>query len=300
MAKIAIAGGTGLVGTELSHLLSRQGHEVVHLSRRENLQATFPAYQWDLEKHWIDPKALEGTSILINLAGAGIADGRWTPERKQLIISSRVESARTLKKAIEDRPGQFQAYLSASAIGYYGDREDQLLSEESAPGRGFLAKSTGAWEEAIQEVAETGIRTVAFRIGIVLSPLGGALEKMLQPLQFRISGYFGNGRQWYSWIHIEDLARMFAHALEQPSLEGIYNGVSPSPVTNYEFAKVLADVKGGPVLVAPVPAFALRIVFGEMADTILSSAKVSHKSIAATGFTYNYPTLPEALEALLG
>ena len=214
MKKILIAGGTGLLGTRLSFLLQEKGYQVLHLSRQQNLDATFPAYKWDLKEKYIDPSAMNQADVIINLAGAGVADARWTDARKKLIIDSRVDSASLLKSYISSGKTPAKTYLSASAIGYYGDRGNQLLKETDPPGdEGFLPKSVVAWENAINEVAGTGIRTVAFRIGIVLSTKGGALEKMLIPFNFFNGTYFGDGSMYYSWIHIDDMARMFIMGL---------------------------------------------------------------------------------------
>ncbi len=300
MSNILIAGGTGLLGSRLSQLLKEKGHHVSHLSRQENLEAEFPAYQWDLKKKYVDPAALEKADVIINLAGAGVADARWTDARKQLIISSRVDSARLLKSFIENKKTPAKAYLSASAIGYYGDRGNQLLQETDPPGEeGFLPESVIAWEKAIDQVAETGIRTVAFRIGIVLSSKGGALEKMLLPFKVFNGTYFGDGSMYYSWIHIDDMARMFIEAVENEKLAGKYNGVAPHPATNKEIILACKKALGKPALILPAPAVVLRTAMGEMADMILDSAKVSSKKIEQAGFKFHFPELVPALKDLL-
>ena len=300
MSNILIAGGTGLLGQRLSQLLKKRGHTVFHLSRKENLRAEFPAYKWDLDKEYIDDTALAKADYIINLAGAGVADARWTTARKRLIISSRVESARLLKSAITDKKTPAKAYLSASAIGYYGNRGDQLLKETDPPGdEGFLPEAVTAWEKAIREVAETGIRTVGFRIGIVLSAKGGALEKMLLPFKLFNGTYFGDGSMYYSWIHIDDMARMFIEAVENESLAGFYNGVAPNPATNKEIIVSCKKALRKPAIILPAPAIALRTAMGEMADMILDSAKVSSEKIEKAGFKFQFPELLPALKDLL-
>ena len=300
MSNILIAGGTGLVGIRLSQMLKEKGHEVFHLSRRENLQAEFPAYKWDLDKKYIDEKALEKADYIINLAGAGVADARWTAARKKLIISSRVDSALLLKSFIENKKTPARAYLSASAIGFYGNRGNQLLKESDPPGQeGFLPESVIAWEKAIEEVAATGIRTVIFRIGIVLSTKGGALEKMLLPFKFFNGTYFGDGSMYYSWIHIDDMARMFVEAIENESLSGHYNGVAPHPATNKEIILACKKALGKPAILMPAPAIALRTAMGEMADMILDSAKVSSEKIEQAGFQFQFPEILPAIKDLL-
>ena len=299
MSHILIAGGTGLVGSRLCTLLQERGYEVALLSRKASSNG-IKTYQWDPSAGSIAPEAVETASAVINLAGAGIADSWWTSARKRLIIDSRTESTAVLKKAIETTTHQVATYLSASAIGYYGDTGDSWLEESASAGNGFLAESTQAWENAFHEVENLNIRAAAFRIGIVLTPKGGALEKILLPFHARIGSYFGNGRQWYSWIHIDDLCRMFIHALESPDIRGIYNAVAPHPATNKNFVETISRVLGGPHLIAPVPAFLLRTGMGEMADVILNSNRVSAKKIQTTGFEFRFPELEQALKDLLG
>jgi len=298
MSTIVIAGGTGLLGKRLSVLLKEKGHEVLHLSRRANPKAAFPTLTWDPEKGVIDESAVKRADVVINLAGAGIADRRWTTARKQLIIDSRVQSAYTLLKALKNA-GKAEVYLSAAAVGYYGDSGDQIMDETAPPGKGFLPESCMAWEKAIQGVATSGIRTVGFRIGIVLSTEGGALRKMLLPLKFGINTYFGNGSQWFSWIHIDDLCHLFIAAIENREMKGIYNAVAPNPVTNYQFSKVLAKAWKRPSLLLPAPAFILRLAMGEMADVVLTGQRVSAKKAIGAGFVFQFPELEAALGDVL-
>lgn len=299
MKTVLIAGGTGLIGQRLSQILREQGYDVLHLSRAAKPDAEFPAFAWDLEKNTIDENAVQRADVVINLAGAGIADGRWTEKRKQVIIESRVKSANLLLQTFQKLNKKPQAYLSSAAIGYYGNRGDEMMTEDANPGKGFLTESCLEWEKSIEAVAATGIRTVGLRIGVVLSKKGGALEKMLIPLNFFVSTYFGNGQQWYSWVHIDDVCRMFLFAIEKEQLNGFYNAVAPNPARNKEFAKKLGQASGRPALVLPVPAFLLRLIFGEMADTILFSTRVSSQKAERTGFEFRYPHLVEALKDIL-
>lgn len=275
------------------------GYSVFHLSRRENLDAEFPAYAWDIEKQTLDERAIEKADYIINLAGSGIADKRWSKARKKDIIDSRVQSAFLLKKTLETTNHTIKAYLSASAIGFYGDRGNERLHETAPKGTGFLTESTVEWEKAVAEVAKTGIRTVVLRTGIVMSTKGGALEKMLLSFMFRLGIYFGNGKQWYSWIHIDDLCRMFIWAIENEKAEGVYNAVSPQPLSNYDLTKAISTAKGGAYLLMPAPAFALRLAMGEMADAVLNSSKVSSQKIENEGFTFQFPEAVLALKDLL-
>jgi len=297
---ILIAGGTGLLGSQLSHLLRERNYRVIHLSRKRNLNAEFPAYQWNVDNRMADPAALEQADFIINLAGAGVADARWTPARKKLIIDSRVNSTLMFKSFIEDKKTPATAFISASAIGYYGHRGAQLLKETDPPGKtGFLPELVTAWEYAIGKVAGTGLRTVAFRIGIVLSTRGGALEKMLLPFKFFNGAYFGNGKMYYSWIHIDDMANMFVEAIENERYNGFYNGVAPNPATNKEIVLACKEALVKRAVILPAPAFALRAAMGEMADMILDSTRVSCEKIQQTGFSFQFPELLPAIKDLL-
>lgn len=299
MQTVLIAGGGGLIGLRLSAILKEKGYQVLHLSRQHRPNAAFPTYKWDVGQQWADPEAIKRTDYVVNLAGAGIADSPWTAARKKLIIDSRVDSARLLLSAFQEAGRRPKAYLSSAAIGYYGDRGEELLAEQDQPGQGFLSECCIAWERAGAEVAASGIRTVVFRTGIVLSRQGGALPRIMLPIHFRLGTYFGNGRQWYSWIHIDDLCDMFVKAMEETQMEGVYNGVAPNPVRNKAFVEQAITATGHSAMLVPAPAFALRLALGEMASTILSSTKASSRKIEEAGFSFRYPRLPEALENLL-
>lgn len=299
MKNILIAGGTGLVGTKLSHLLRGAGYKVTHLSRRADPNAEFPSFAWQPEKGIVDKKAFDNVDAIINLAGAGIVDKRWTNARKRIIIQSRTTGNVLIANFLQNEKHSVKAYVSASAIGFYADRGATLMTEKDTAGRGFLAESTLAWENAINIVRKTGVRTVALRIGIVLSTEGGALPQMLMPFHFRLGTYFGNGEQYISWIHIDDLCRMFQFALENEKMSGVFNGVAPKPLSNYDFTKAMVEAKGGGYLMIPAPSFALRIVMGEMADAVLGSTNVSSQKIENQGFSFLYGDAHKALENLL-
>ncbi|MEZ5039842.1 MAG: TIGR01777 family oxidoreductase [Saprospiraceae bacterium] len=299
MTNVLIAGGTGLIGNRLSQLLTDKGYRVLHLSRNPKSNSTYPTYYWDPAKGQIDEAAILQADYIINLAGAGIADAPWTAARKKLIIDSRVQGNELLLSIFKTLGHQPKAFLSGAAIGYYGDRGEQLLTEEDGPGEGFLSESCIQWEESIKQIMHTGIRTVAIRIGLVLSTQGGALAKMLLPLYGLTSTYFGNGQQWYSWIHIDDLCRLFIFALEKENISGIYNGVAPNPVRNKTLAKQLPKAKGVPALVVSAPAFVLRTLMGEMASAVLTGTKVSAQKIMEAGFVFAHPQSEEALQHLL-
>lgn len=298
MPTVLIGGGSGLVGSRLSQLLSEKGFQVGHLSRTPKKNATYASYHWDAQKGEIDQAAVEGADYIINLAGAGIADRPWSEKRKKLIISSRVNTTLLLRDAIQQATNPPKAFISSSATGYYGSRADQIMTEKDQAGTGFLSDSCIAWENAAHEVANTGIPTKIIRTGVVLSTRGGALPKMTMPIQFFAGVYFADGQQWMPWIHIDDLCRIFIHVLENKELSGIFNGVAPNPVQNKTLIKQTAAVKDKPVIMLPAPAFALKLILGEMSHVLLDSTRASSKSIEAAGFHFNFPDLAKALADL--
>ena len=301
MPTVVIGGGSGLVGQQLSHAFLQRGYSVFHYSRNKDLNAEFPAYAWNPDRYELDPEPLLKADIVVNLAGAGIADKPWTARRKALIIESRVRSTSLLAQKIHEFGLHPKAFVSAAAIGYYGHRSDEWLTEDSPPGSsGFLAESCQHWENAIRDAAElTKVRTAWVRIGLVLSTKGGALPKIMGPLNFRIGTYFGSGTQWYSWIHIEDLADMFVHLAETKGLEGPFNGVAPEVLRNREFVKTIMEASGKHGLLLPAPAFALRVVLGEMAEAVLTGSRVSSDRILKAGFEFQHPKLHETIAHLL-
>jgi uncharacterized protein len=293
---ILIAGGTGLIGVHLSRLLRGAGHTVAHLSRKANPNAEFPAFAWQPEKGVVDKVAFAQADAVVNLAGAGIADARWTESRKRLIIESRTKGNELIANYLRTERHQIKAYISASAIGFYGDRGSQMMTENDAAGNGFLSESTVAWEQAIEKVAATGVRTVTLRVGIVLSQEGGALEKMLIPFALRQAIYFGDGSQYMSWIHRDDVCQMFKWALENPHVEGVFNAVAPTPLSNLDLVRAIADVKGGFFLTLPTPSLVLRLAMGEMADVVLGGTRVSSQKIENQGFRFTFPEIKGALK----
>ena len=300
METILLAGGTGLIGKRLSLLLQQKGYEVVHLSRKQNLQATYPAYQWDLDKGIIDEEAIRKADCVINLAGAGIADKRWTKSRKQVIMDSRVKGTELLQKYFLTVKAP-KVMISSAAIGYYGERGQNLIQENSGAGtNGFLVESCMAWENAIDalNLAITS-RSVVIRVGIVLSTLGGAFEKMLLPFKVRTGSYFGDGSAIYSWIHIDDICGIFIAAIENESMSGVYNGVAPKPVSNKTLTEATGKALGTTNLILPAPSFALRLAMGEMADVVLTSANVSAQKIMESGYEFQFSEIEGAARDLL-
>lgn len=293
---ILLAGGTGFIGARLTRLLQSKGHTVRILTRTPRGADQFT---WDPLAGAIDDTAVRGADIIINLAGAGIADKRWTPARKQLIIDSRVQGARVLRAAFQRLGYLPKAYLSSSAIGYYGNAGETWMTENSPPAdESFMVESCDAWERAVEEITAMGVRTVVLRTGIVLGKEGGALREIIKPLRFGIGGYFADGQAWYSWIHLDDICRMYLWALENPGVDGIFNAVAPNPVRNIDLVKATARAMHQPAVFAPAPAIALRMAFGEMADAILFSTRVSAEKIMLAGFHFQYPELNDALAAI--
>lgn len=270
-----------------------------HLSRKQRPRAEFPTYQWNVREQTVDDTAFDQIDYVINLAGAGIADERWTEGRKEVIIKSRTDSTGLLAATLTRLGIKPKLYLSASAIGYYGDRGEAIMTEEAEPGAGFLSRSCVLWEESVAEIDRLGIPTFVNRTGIVLHPEEGALEKMLIPLNFWTSTYFGDGQQYYSWVHIEDLVGMYTYALEH-QLTGVYNGCAPNPVRNKAFAAALGPAMGKTALVMPAPVPALKLALGEMSHTVLDSCRASAAKIEGAGYRFAYPELSQALEQLLG
>ncbi|EMS31225.1 Cell division inhibitor [Mariniradius saccharolyticus AK6] len=292
MKQVLITGGSGLVGRKITALLESKGHTVAWLSRdpKRNKQLSFA---WDVEKQFIDPKAIAWADAIIHLAGEGVAEKRWTAERKSAILTSRTASTALLLEAIRISPKVPKAFVSASAVGYYGfDTHDAWVDENSESGGDFLASVVKAWENSVQQIASQGLRTVLLRIGIVLDKDGGALKEMMKP---PVTAPLGTGRQWMSWIHIEDLAGMFLWALENEKASGIYNAVGPNPATNASLTKVAAKFAGKPYVGIGVPAFGLKLALGEMAQMVLGGNKITSKKIQEAGFKFKYPELEGAL-----
>lgn len=296
--KVAITGSSGLVGSALVPFLTTGGHEVVRLVRRAPLQKD--EVRWDPAARTIDADALEGVDAVVNLSGENIAGRRWSEARKALLRSSRLEPTRLLAETLARLKKRPRVFVCASAVGYYGNRGDAWLTEKDAPADDFLGRLSVEWEKAAAPAAKAGIRVVHPRIGIVLSPAGGALGKMLLPFKAGVGGVLGAGTQYMSWIAIDDLLGVLHHLLDHADIEGGVNAVAPEPVSNAVFTKTLGRVLGRPT-VAPAPAFALRLAFGEMADAaLLASCRVRPARLEASGYRFRFPDLEGALRHLLG
>lgn len=295
--RVAITGASGLIGTALKDLLTTGGHEVVSLSRTPSRD---DEVEWDPSRGALDLEAIRGVDAVVHLAGENVAGRRWTGGQMERIRSSRIAGTRWLINTLKKMPEPPGVFLSASAIGLYGDRGEERLTEASAPGSGFLAEVSTAWEAEAMAARQVGMRTALARFGIVLSPRGGALAKMLTPFRLGAGGRLGSGKQMMSWISIEDAAAALLHLLMDATLEGPFNLSAPRPVSNQEFTRTLARVLKRPAI-APVPALAARLAFGRMADEmLLSSALVLPERLEDSGFVFRQPTLEVALRQLLG
>jgi uncharacterized protein (TIGR01777 family) len=297
--KILISGSSGFVGKALAPFLSTGGHDVRPLVRTvAQKEDHLPI--WNPERRLIDRSRLEGFDAVIHLAGENLGKGRWSRRKKARIRSSRVEGTRFLCESLAGLANPPKVLVSASAIGYYGNRGDEVLVEDSGPGAGFLADVCREWEEATEPARRAGIRVVNLRIGVVLSPAGGALAQMLPPFQAGAGGVLGSGQQYISWIAIDDLAGVIEHVIHDERLEGPVNAVATHPVTNREFTKTLGRVLGRPTVMS-IPAFAARMALGEAADEVLlASARVEPKMLSQTGYSFRYPHLEAALRHVLG
>lgn len=291
--KIAIAGASGLVGKALTPLLEAEGHDIVRLVRNSPKAGEI---EWHPNQDSIDPAKLQEFDAIINLAGENVAEGRWTEEKKKRIHDSRVHGTHLLSEAIAKLTTKPRAFLCASATGIYGDRGDETLNEQSESGGGFLAGVCREWEMATEPAHRAGVRVVNLRFGPILARVGGMLEKMLMPFKMGLGGKIGSGKQYISWVGIEDAVAAIKLALNDESIHGPLNVVSPKPVTNERFTRALGEVLSRPTVMA-MPAFAARLAFGEMADEmLLVSQKVIPKKLQAAGFQFEYSDLETALQ----
>ena len=296
--KIAMTGSSGLVGSHLIPQLESHGHEVMRIVRRKPQAAN--EIQWDPERGALEPADLVGVDAVIHLAGEGIADGRWDDAKKRRIRESRTQPTQLLAKTLAGMANPPKALVSASAIGFYGERGDEVCTESDPAGEGYLAEVCVDWEAATQPARDAGIRVVNGRIGIVLTPEGGALKPMLLPFKLCAGGVVGSGKQYWSCISLDDLLDAFEFSVTNESLEGPVNFVCPNPCTNAEFTKALGAALGRPTIL-PMPAFAARLALGEMADAlILTSTRVEPSKLLGAGFTFAHPTVSEALDHVLG
>lgn len=310
--KILVSGSSGLVGTAVVEALARNGHTVCRLMRSESAarpskqnaaaagsRASEPTVRWDPVSGNFDAASAEGAEAVVHLAGASIAEGRWNEVRKRLLHSSRVDATRHLVGGLSKLARPPQVFVTASAVGYYGDRGDEELTEQSVPGNDFLAMLARDWEAEAARAEQFGARTVMLRFGVILSTHGGALPRMLPPFRMGAGGRLGSGKQWMSWLTLEEAVGFVRHALGNPQVRGPVNAVAPNPVRNADFTRILGRVLHRPTIF-PVPAVALRLLLGEMAEALLlSSQRVLPARLEALGYSFLQPELEPALGALL-
>jgi len=298
--KVLVTGATGSIGQALCRRLLEEGDEVRILSRREGpspIKGT-TAWRWDPLHEAPPPESLAGVDAVVHLAGEPVAGGRWTPDLKRRIRDSRVVGTGNLVEGIRRQPKPPRVLVGASAVGFYADRGDEQLDEFALPGAGFLADVCRDWEAAYRPVESVGVRLALLRIGVVLSPKGGALERMVLPFQLGLGGRLGSGRQWFPWIHLDDIIGLIKLALTNDQVSGVVNAVSPTSITNEQFTRALARTLHRPVFL-PVPEFALRLLAGEMASVVLASQRVVPRAALAAGYQFKFAEIHSALSDIL-
>jgi len=299
METILIAGGAGLIGTNLSGKLKEKGYNVLLLSRKSKRGNSYSVYSWNPDKSEIENEAIKRADYIINLAGAGIGDKRWTKKRRELILESRVKTSELIFNKIQETGKKPKAFITASGIGYYGaNTSEKIFSETDQPAADFIGQICQQWEEAADLFEESGIRTVKIRTGIVLLKKGGALSRMAVPVKFWIGSALGSGKQYLPWIHIDDLCDIYVRAIEDAKMTGAFNAVAPQHVSNREFMRTLAQVMGKPFFFPAIPSVVLKLLFGKMSDILLYGSRISAEKIISAGFEFRFPGLANALKDL--
>jgi len=301
--KVLVTGATGFVGKVLVEKLFEKGHEVNILTTRDNIESGFftvpvSIFKWNIGKGHLDVESLDGVEAIYHIAGDNIADGRWSEEKKELIRTSRIDSFKLILNEIEKRKLPIRKVISSSAIGIYGDRAEEQLTEESCLGDDYLSNVCKDWELIVNQLQKFDIKTVSMRTGIVLEKNGGALSKMLFPFKIGVGGILGDGEQYMSWVHRDELVNMYLWALDNEDSNGAYNAVSQIPVTNYEFTKSLGSALSRPTIF-PVPAFVLKILFGEMSSILLGSQRVIPQKLIEQGYEFLYTDLNDVFSDIL-
>ena len=300
MATVIITGGSGLIGKALSKKLIAEGHNVRILSRTPNPHAAFPAFFWDVEKQVIDENAFDGVDHIVHLAGEGVADKRWTDQRKKEVIDSRVNSMKLITGVVKKKDLVLKSFVGASATGIYGMITSEKIFVETDNGvEDFLSHTCEVWEQSYDEISTLSDKTTIVRISVVLSKQGGALKRLLPLFKLGLGSAVGSGSQYMPWIHIDDLVSILHNSLFNPDFKGVYNAVAPEHVTSETFSHELAKALHKPFFVPNVPSFALKLVFGEMANVLLLGSRVSNKKLSDLGFQFKYPLLKNAFEQIV-
>lgn len=300
MKKVLITGASGLVGTRLSTLLLKKGYEVNTLGRKVNrprseVRSQVNSYVWNLEKGEVDAKAFEGVSAVIHLAGAGVADKRWSDERKKEIVESRVQSAKLIFDFLKKNKHEVKTFISASAVGFYGDCGDEVVAEEHKAGKGFLAEVCKQWEQSAKQFSKLEIREVRCRIGIVLAKDGGALPELTRTIPLGVASYFAKSKLYYPWVHLDDVCGIIIHALENEKVKGAYNTTAPQPWLMKDLMKQILVAKKSKAVLMPAPSIAIKLAMGEMSEMLLSSQKCSAEKILKTGYPFKFGEIEKAL-----
>lgn len=300
MKKVLITGASGLIGKKLTTLLLKAGYEVNHLGRSgKTRQKGVNAYKWNIETGEMDAAAFDGVTGVVHLAGANLADSRWTDSRKKELIDSRVKSCELIYNHLKSGKHTVSSFISASAVGYYGDCGSEIVTEEHAPGKEFVSEICKAWEYGAVKIGKLGIREVRCRIGIVLAKEGGALPELMRTLPVGVAGYFAKADLYYPWVHVNDVCGIVMHALENPAMKGPYNTTAPKPLLIKELMKEIVEAANAKAVLMPVPAFGLKLALGEMAEMLLVSQNTSADKIEKAGYSFNYPHIKEALKNIL-
>jgi len=300
MSTVLISGGTGLVGRRLSSVLNKLGYEVMHLSRAEPTDSTYPTYKWNPDHQEIADDAISRADYIIHLAGVNISEIKWSDKRKQQILESRVKSGELLVQSIRKNEKKIKAFISASAVGFYGaETSERIFNEDDNSASDFLGKTCESWEKPARAVSSEGIRSVVLRIGLVLAQGGGALPKMIAPIKYGVGSALGDGKQYIPWIHIDDLIGIIVKSIKDEQLNGAYNAVAPATTNNEMLIKTAASILKKPLFMPKVPAALLRLFLGEMSDIVLKGSRVSAEKILHAGYRFIYPELRAALKDLL-
>jgi len=301
MSTILISGGSGLIGSTLVPMLRDAGHQVRIIGRSARRNSEVPSFKWDIGRMTMDGTALDGVTHIIHLAGAGIADSRWTTSRKQEILESRVMPMKLLADTLTKRGQKLDAFITASGIGYYGaETSEHIYKEDDAPADDFLGKTCQLWEDAVQLFDGVAAREARIRTGVVLDTNGGALPKLMMPAKFGLAVSLGSGKQWMPWIHIHDICRIYLKAVDDIGFQGAFNAVAPEHATQKQLLAGISAAIGKPFFLPDVPSLALKLAMGEMAQMLTEGSRVSAQKLLDTGFVFHHPELKVTLRALLG
>jgi uncharacterized protein len=294
MEKILITGGSGMLGTRLTRLLLKEGYRVAHLGRSRNSRNPVKVWLWDTHRKYIEEGALDGVDYIIHLAGEGIADGKWSDERKRSILRSRIDGPQLLFEKLRERNQRIKGFFSASGINIFDSKSDAIHAEDDEPGKGFVSDVVVQWENSAHRF-DDDCRVVCFRFGMLLDRNDGAIPRIGFPVQFGLGAAVGSGKQWTPWLHAEDAARCFVFGLKNENLKGNFNAVAPQHITNMELTKALGRAMKMPVFLPNVPAFFIRMAFGEMSQLVLEGSRASSEKLVNSGFTFLYPDIDTAL-----